>query len=85
MPFTALGPYRAEAAPGSSSTLSRSSSEMPTMLPTEKLRPGAWLSMPSICCTMRRLPLALKPRVLTDRNVRLWVLMSTPFRLARPS
>ncbi|MNE31477.1 hypothetical protein D3C80_1250470 [compost metagenome] len=81
----ALGPYSAEAAPGINSAFSRSSSVIPTILPTEKFSPGAWLSIPSIICTIRVLPFALKPRVLTDLKVKLCVLISTPFKLANAS
>ena len=48
IPFMALGPYKAEAAPGNKSTDCKSNSEIPTILPTEKFKPGAWLSIPSI-------------------------------------
>ena len=48
IPFKAFGPYKADDAPGSNSTPSKSNSEIPTILPTAKFKPGAWLSMPSI-------------------------------------
>ena len=47
MPFIALGPYSADAAPGISSTLSTSNSEAPNILPIGKFRPGACPSTPS--------------------------------------
>ena len=41
-------PYKAEDAPGNNSILSTSNSVKPITLPTEKFKPGAWLSIPSI-------------------------------------
>ena len=49
------------------------------MAPTEKLRPGAWLSIPSTNWLKRVLPLELKPRVVGVLNVSEDVVTSTPF------
>ena len=81
IPLIAFGPYKAEAAPGNKSTDCKSNSEIPTILPTEKFKPGAWLSIPSINCTTRTLPLLLKPRIPIDENETDCVLISTPLIL----
>ena len=47
IPFTALAPYKAEAAPGINSTLWISNSWIPSKLPAEKPSPGASLFIPS--------------------------------------
>ena len=51
------------------------------MLPVEKLRPGAWLSIPSTIWLTLVLPLALKPRVEGVLKVREEVVKSTPFKV----
>ena len=48
VPFIPPEPYNAEEAPGNNSILSTSNSVKPTILATEKFKPGAWLSIPSI-------------------------------------
>ena len=78
-------PYNTEDAPGNNSILSTSNSVKPTMLPTAKFKPGAWLSIPSTNWLARTLPLTLKPLVPIDLNVKLAVIMSTPFKFARIS
>ena len=85
VPFIPPGPYSAEDAPGNNSILSTSNSLKPITLPTEKLRPGAWLSIPSTNWFKRVLPLLLNPRVPTDLKVKLAVTTSTPFKLVRMS
>src|SRR5258707_7372978 len=78
VPFIPPDPYSAEEAPGSSSILSTSREERPTTDPTEKLRPGAWLSIPSTNWLNRAFPLPLKPRVVKEVKVRLEEVTSTP-------
>ena len=78
VPFIPPGPYKADDAPGNSSTLSTSSSVRPVKFPTKKFNPGAWLSIPSTSWLTLVLPLPLKPRVLGVLKVRLDVVISTP-------
>ena len=85
VPFMPPDPYNADDAPESNSMLSTSRSVKPIMLPTEKFKPGAWLSIPSTSWLKRRLPLPLNPRVLGVLNVKLEVTISTPFRFAMTS
>jgi hypothetical protein len=82
VPFIPPGPYNADEAPESNSILSISSSLGPMMAPTEKFRPGAWLSIPSTSWLNLGLPLALNPLVVGVLKVREEVVTSTPFRLA---
>ena len=85
VPFIPPGPYNADEAPGKSSMPSTSNEVAPTKLPTEKFKPGAWLSIPSINWLTRALPLPLKPLVEGVVNVKLEVITSTPFKFFRAS
>ena len=78
IPLKALGPYRAEAAPGTSSTLSTSRSEMPTRFPVGKFNSGAEISIPSTRVTNRTLAMVANPLVLMELKVILPVLVVTP-------
>ena len=85
VPFVPPEPYKADEAPGNNSTLSTSNSDKPMMLPTEKFKPGACVSIPSVIWFTRTLPFELKPRVLIERKVKDCELLSTPLRLAKAS
>ena len=85
IPLNAFAPYKAEAAPGSNSTLCTSVSVIPNKLPSGKLSAGAELSIPSTNCIKRVLANVAKPLVLMDLKVKLLVFISTPFRFSKPS
>ena len=61
-----------------------SNSEEPKKFPKEKLRPGDWLSIPSISCKDLTGLVLLKPRVFIIVNPMLAVVRSTSLRLPRP-
>ena len=85
MPLIAFMPYRAEEAPGVTSTLEISSSVGPIALPSGTPSVAAWLSTPSTSCMKRKLLGTLKPRVLNTLKVRPAVVICTPFRLPSAS
>ena len=62
-----------------------SNSEAPKKLPSEKLRPGAWLSTPSMICKDLTGEVLLNPLVLITLNPKLADDMSTPFNAPRAS
>ena len=85
IPLKALAPYNADEAPGNNSTLLTSSSDKPNKFPKAKFNAGEELSIPSTNCMKRVLANVAKPLVFTDLNVKLFVLISTPFKFSNPS
>ena len=81
VPFMPPEPYKAEDAPGNNSILSTSNAFKPTMAPTEKFSPGAWLSIPSTSWLNLTLPLPPNPRVVGVLKVKEEVVTSTPFKV----
>ena len=71
--------------PGRSSTLRTSVSVIPNKFPKGKLSAGAELSIPSTNCIKRVFANVANPLVLIDLNVKLLVLISTPFKFSNPS
>ncbi len=85
MPLIALIPYKADAAPGVISTLAISSSVGPIALPRGTPSVAACMSTPSTSCMNLKLFGMLKPRVLGTLNVRLDVVICTPFTFSSAS
>ncbi|MNF65002.1 hypothetical protein D3C84_467520 [compost metagenome] len=85
IPLKAFAPYSAEEAPGKSSTLATSISEIPIKLPNTKFNAGDELSIPSTNCIKRVFATVAKPRVLIDLNEILLVLKFTSFKFSKPS
>ena len=85
IPLNAFAPYSAEDAPGNNSTVFTSNSDIPKRLPIAKFKAGDELSIPSTNCIKRVFAKVAKPRVFTDLNVKLFVLISTPFKFSKPS
>ena len=85
IPLKAFAPYNAEDAPGNNSTVFTSNSDIPSKLPKAKFNAGDELSIPSTNCIKRVFAKVAKPLVFTDLNVKLLVLISTPFKFSKPS
>ena len=85
IPLKAFAPYNAEDAPGKISTVATSNSDIPKRFPIAKFNAGDELSIPSTNCINLVFANVAKPRVFTDLNVKLFVLISTPFKFSKPS
>ena len=81
----ALAPYNAELVPGINSTFKTSVSVIPKRFPNGKFKAGAALSIPSTNCTNLVLANVPNPLELIALKVKLFVLMSTPFKFSSPS
>ena len=83
--MNAFAPYNADDAPGNNSTVLTSNSDIPNKLPIAKFKAGEELSIPSTNCIKRVFANVAKPRVFTDLKVKLFALISTPFKFSNPS
>ena len=79
IPLMAFIPYKADAAPGVISTLWISNSVGPMAFPNGTPRVAASISTPSTNCMNRKLFGILNPLVFGTLNVRLAVIIWTPF------